>query len=262
MKTETEYGDPAVATRGEILRSTVGSQLHGVAIENQDDHDEMGVYIEPPEYVMGFLGERGDYIWRSQPEGARSGPGDTDLVMYSLKKFLGLAIKGNPTVLLPLFAPEQFIINCTTSGYAMRSLKHSFLSKQAVERFLGYMESQRQRMLGQSKRHVPNRPELIEKYGFDTKYASHAVRLAEQGLEIAKHGTLTLPMPEDTREEVLSIKKGEVPQSWVLSRVEALDAEIRKTLESNSPLPDRADIEKITAWAILAQRKHWGWLES
>ena len=48
-------------------------------------------------------------------------------------------------------------------------------------------------MLGQSKRNVPNRPELIEKYGWDVKYGSHALRLAYQGFEIASTGTLSLP---------------------------------------------------------------------
>lgn len=260
-KEHTEYGDPTVAINGEILRSTVGSQLHGIAIDGTDDHDEMAVYIEPPEYVLGFLNERGDYVWRSQPEGARSGPGDTDLVSYSLKKYLGLAYKGNPTALLPLFAPEEFLITCNEHGYAMRALRHSFLSKQAVERFLGYMESQRQRMLGQSKRHVPNRPELIEKYGFDVKYASHAVRLAEQALEIATYGTLTLPMPEVTRQEVISVKRGEVPQAYVLTKIERLDKEIREVLaDKDCPLPQEADVKSITDWAVGAQLKHWGFL--
>lgn len=48
-----EYGERGVALPNEILRSVVGSGLHGIAIEGTDDHDEMGVYIEPPEWVLG-----------------------------------------------------------------------------------------------------------------------------------------------------------------------------------------------------------------
>ena len=48
-----EYGDPQVALPNEILRSVVGSGVHGIAIAGTDDHDEMGVYIEPPEYLLG-----------------------------------------------------------------------------------------------------------------------------------------------------------------------------------------------------------------
>ena len=42
-----------------------------------------------------------------QPEGARSGAGDLDLVIYSLRKWARLAAQGNPTVLLLLFVPDD-----------------------------------------------------------------------------------------------------------------------------------------------------------
>lgn len=158
----------------EILRSVVGSGVHGIAIEGTDDHDEMGVYIEPPEWVLGVERQREDYIWRTQPEGVRSGHGDTDLVLYSLRKYLRLAIKGNPTVMLPLFAPEESLVVVTPLGEELRGMRNAVMSRLAVERFLGYMHSQHERMLGQSRRNVPSRPELIEKYGWDVKYGSHA----------------------------------------------------------------------------------------
>lgn len=101
-----QYGDPTIALPNEILRSVVGSGVRGIAIAGTDDH-EMGVYIELPKYVLGTDRHRDDYIWRTQPEGVRSGHGDTDLVLYSLRKYLRLAIKGNPTVMLPLFAPRS-----------------------------------------------------------------------------------------------------------------------------------------------------------
>ncbi len=116
MKGDVEYGDPEVALPNEILRSVVGSGVHGIAIEGTDDHDEMGVYIEPPEYVLGVTSRRDDYIWRTQPEGVRSGHGDTDLVLYSLRKYLRLALKGNPTVMLPLYAPEESLVVVTPLG--------------------------------------------------------------------------------------------------------------------------------------------------
>lgn len=147
-----EYGDAAVALPNEILRSVVGSGVHGIAIAGTDDHDEMGVYIEPPDRVVGLVSARPDYIWRTQPEGVRSGHGDTDLVLYSLRKFLRLAIKGNPTVLLPLYAPDSDLITVTPPGLELRSLRASFLSQLAVHRFLGYMHSQHERMLGGGRR--------------------------------------------------------------------------------------------------------------
>ena len=54
----------------------------------------MGVFIEPPEHVVGLRRPADHYAFRTKPEGARSGPGDTDLVTYSLRKYLRLAAKG------------------------------------------------------------------------------------------------------------------------------------------------------------------------
>lgn len=255
-----EYGDRAVALAGEILRSVVGSGVHGIAIAGTDDHDELGVYLEPEAHVLGVVRPREDYVWRSQPEGVRSGPGDTDLILYSLRKYLRLAVKGNPTVLLPLFAPAESLIVLTPLGAELRALRSAFLSQLAIERFLGYMHSQHQRMLGQSKRHVPNRPELIARYGWDVKYGSHALRLAYQGREIAETGSLTLPLVEAQRQRVLAVKRGEVARAEVSQEIAEVSAEVRRVLDlGRTPLPVQADLARIDDWARSAQRRHWGW---
>lgn len=44
----------AIAEESTILRCLVGSTVHGTAVEGQDDRDEMGICIEPPEYVIGL----------------------------------------------------------------------------------------------------------------------------------------------------------------------------------------------------------------
>lgn len=256
-----EYGDRAVALPNEILRSVVGSGVHGIAIAGTDDHDEMGVYIEPPAYVLGVERHREDFIWRTQPEGVRSGHGDTDLVLYSLHKYLRLAVKGNPTVMIPLFAPEESLVVVTELGRELRALRAAFLSQVAVQRFLGYMHSQHERMLGGSSGgRAPNRPELVERFGWDVKYGSHALRLAYQGHEIAAEGTLTLPLPEPQRERVLAVKRGEVARDEVSAEIADYEVRVRRVLETGaSPLPEVADLDAISDWAISAQRRHWGW---
>lgn len=258
----TEHGNREVALRGEILRTVVGSGVHGIAIAGTDDHDEMGVYIEPPGNVVGIGGSAQHYVFRTQPEGARSGPGDTDLVSYSLHKYLRLAAKGNPTALLPLYAPADAVITVTPIGEELRGLASKVLSRAAVRRFLGYLDAQRERLLGHSKGKVPNRPELVARYGYDVKYASHALRLAYQGLEVARDGRLTLPMPSVERERVLAVKRGDVTE---LSDVLAEIAEVRGQVEDllatgRTPLPDAPDFAAISDWAVGAHRRHWGWV--
>lgn len=258
----TEYGDRDIAMRGEILRTVVGSGVHGIAIAGTDDHDEMGVYVEPPETVLGMRAPAEHYVYRTQPEGARSRPGDTDLVMYSLRKYLRLAAKGNPTVLLVLYAPADSVLVCRPLGEQLRALAPAMLSQRAVRRFLGYMTSQRDRLLGRGRvGRLPKRPELVARFGYDVKYASHALRLAYQGLEIVRDGRLTLPMPEAERERVLRVKRGDVPVlAEVLDEIESVRQEIEYRLaEGLTPLPAEPDWDAISAWSANAHRQHWGW---
>lgn len=255
---QVEYGDAAVALPNEILRSVVGSGVHGIAIPGTDDHDELGVYVEPASYLLGVAEHREDYIWRTQPEGVRSGHGDTDLVLYGLRKYLRLAVKGNPTVLLPLFAPETDLVTVTPLGRELRERRTWFLSQQAVRRFLGYMASQRDRMLGQ-RGGAPSRPELVAQHGWDTKYGSHALRLAIQGHEIAAAGTLTLPMPREPRERVLAVKRGEVARDEVVDEIAGLERRVEALLaDGRCELPELAPVPAISAWSVEAHRRHWG----
>lgn len=73
----------AIAQRGCILRGIVGSTVHGLSNAGTDDRDEMGVCIEPAEYIAG-LRPFEHWVYRTQPEGAPSGPGDLDLTIYQL----------------------------------------------------------------------------------------------------------------------------------------------------------------------------------
>lgn len=259
-ETQTEHGDADIARGGEILRTEVGSGLHGTAIAGSADHDEMGVFVEPPECVIGLAGPMDHYVWRTRPEGHRSGHGDTDLVMYSVRKFLDLACAGNPTVLLPLFAPAESVYTATELGEELRRLAPAFLSQRAVRRFVGYLDGQVDRLLGRGRQSaVPNRPEVVERYGYDVKYAAHALRLSYQGLEIARHGRLTLPMPAAERDHVLRVKTGGVPRMQeVLDDIAAVRAQIVDLLESDAtPLTTEADRDRISAWSIEAHRRHW-----
>lgn len=259
MNWATKYGDEELATKNEILRTVVGSGVHGIAIEGTDDHDEMGIYVAPVEHLLGVREYRDDFTARTQPEGARSGPGDTDLIIYSLRKYLKLALKGNPTALLPLYAPEESLLRVTELGSQLRDIRGLFLSRNAVERFLGYMVAQHERMMGGGRRsRVPTRPELIEKYGWDVKYGSHALRLAYQGREIATTGYLSLPLVELERQRILAIKRGEVAQIDVGEEIADIEDNVRRLIRDNQlAVPEKADIATIQAWAIDAHVYMW-----
>jgi predicted nucleotidyltransferase len=80
-----------------------GSELHGAKVKDTDDLDIYGVYLEPPELVLGL--EKSDFfVWSTAGNERRNGPDDIDVCLYSLRKWAGLAAKGNPTALHFLFA--------------------------------------------------------------------------------------------------------------------------------------------------------------
>ena len=250
-----------IAENNTILRVQVGSGLHGVSIEGTDDRDEMGVCIEPPECVIG-LEKFEQYQYRTQPEGVRSGPGDLDLVIYSLRKWARLAAQGNPTVLLMLFAPEHEWCNPVLPvtdhywrGRELQGNKDLFISKECGRRFQGYLSAQKDRMLGLRSQRT-NRPELIDLYGFDTKFAYHAIRLGLQGKELLETGHITLPMPEPYRSILRELRKGAYSKQYALDWIDDLQDGLA-VLTEKVDLPEQADMMKLNRWLIDTYTDWW-----
>jgi predicted nucleotidyltransferase len=261
-----------IAERGLILRTQVGSGVHGTSISGQDDRDEMGICLEPPEFVTGLArvpnGINGEglsvhfeqyerhTVW-DKPGGLanRSGAGDLDVVIYSARKWARLALAGNPTVLLVLFVPDEEVVFRNETGAELVENAHRFVSKPAAQRFLGYLQGQKAAMTGEVGAHT-NRPELVAIHGYDTKYAMHALRLGYQGVELLTSGRITLPVPEPYREYLRSIRRGEVELEEVIEAVSAAEAELIRLKES-STLPDEPDRKWVDEWLHCSHLKYW-----
>ena len=250
-----------IAERGLILRGTVGSTAHGLHLTGTDDRDEMGVAVEPPDRVIG-LTEFEQHIHRTAEERLRHDPaadqryrgrtppseaGDLDLTVYSLRKFAKLAANGNPTVQILLFVEPLFV---NRWGLRLRENAHLFASKEAGARFLGYLQAQRERLLGQRGQMRVTRSELIERHGYDTKFAMHAVRLGYQGVEYLETGRLTLPMGAG-REYCMSVRLGQVPLTEVVGVLEDLERQLSVLTYGRDSLPEtvsgRRDYSKGTS---------------
>ena len=253
--------------RGTILRATVGSTVHGLHHGGQDDRDEMAVFVEPPEYLVGLSRAptmRGGlyglehFVERTQPEGVRSGPGDLDLVAYSLRKYVRLVLKGHPTILLLLFVPEEDLLVKTELGEELRSLRPALLSRRAGRGYLGYLRGQKERLLGTRGQKRVNRPELVDAHGYDTKYAMHAARLGHQGLELLETGWLTLPMPEPARSRVMAIRRGERSFEAAIAEIDEVERRLAAALE-RTVLPDEPDWKRVDAFLVQAYRRAWKW---
>lgn len=243
-----------------ILRATTGSTIHGLNLPGKDDLDEMGVCVEDLDEFGGFH-EFEQFIYRSAAEregrhDAPSQPGDLDLTIYSLRKFLRLAMHGNPTVVNLLFIPPSMCSVRNSNGAHLQELAPLIISRQAGKRFLGYMEAQRQRLLGERGQKKTNRPELEAAHGFDTKYAMHILRLGFQGVELLNYGRITFPLPEKERSFVFSVRKGEVPLQDVLTKAGDLERELKDLLD-NSPLRESPDEARVQEWMLETYFQAW-----
>lgn len=249
-----------IAEESTILRTLVGSGVHGLSIADTDDRDEMGVCVEPKNYVVG-LDTFEQYIHRTAEDrtgikDTRSGPGDLDLTIYSLRKWMRLALNGNPTVLTPLFTPMEHVVSINVLGEALRAGKSFILSRQAGYRFLGYLNGQRERMVNGTVGKRVNRPELIEKYGFDTKFAGHAVRLGVQGVELLETGDLALPMTEPWRSWIVDLRQGKHTLQEAITTITFLEERL-KTLVTTSDLPEYPDRVKANEFLAAAYDYVW-----
>ena len=244
-----------IADQGTICAAWSVRACTALPSRGQDDRDEMGVCIEPPEYVIG-LRRFDQYIFRTQPEGTRSGPGDLDLTVYSLRKWMRLALAGNPTVLLPLFVSEADVVEMTDLGEELRARSDMIVSRVAGKRFLGYLSSQRERMLGTRGRRHTNRPELVEEYGFDTKFAMHMVRLGIQGVELLESGRISLPVAEPWLTWLRDLRQGKHSKQEALDAASELERQLGVLIDT-SPLPIRPDTRAANEWLVGAYQRGW-----
>ena len=73
-----------IAEAGMILRVQVGSGVHGTSVTGQDDRDEMGLCLEPAQYVTGLAASQLAPTPTTPPSSSSSTnatPPGTDLVV-------------------------------------------------------------------------------------------------------------------------------------------------------------------------------------
>jgi predicted nucleotidyltransferase len=237
-----------------LLIAEVGSTAHGISVpETGDDLDLTVIRMEPFEELITGPVSRQSMMIRTQPEGMRSRMGDIDLNVYTLRKFVSLARSGNPSILGVLFSPTLYLERTPLNLAARTQLGKYIASKKAGTAYLGYMNQQIERWQGKLGQKSVSRPELVEKYGFDTKYAAHVIRLGYQGIQYMREGRLTLPMDLNLAQEIVALRTGHFSEGeasqWALS----VKADLEMAIE-NSPLPLMAS-PGVDRWVSAVYRK-------
>ena len=263
------------AEKGVILKILAGSHIHGLNVATSDKDIE-AIVVEPIDQTVRIgnpwenIEQIGHYTYCEdahisdlhRPEECKACIRQPDVKYFSLRKWCRMAANGNPNFLLMLFAPKENILKMDAIGSRCREMKDLFISKRAIKSHLGYMQGQCQRMLnhqntfGSGQGRGKPRFELIEKFGYDTKFAMHLLRLGMQGLELANSGKISLPMPEPDKRGLLEVRHGEWPLAAVLTMADGLETKMKNAFDS-CPLPEKPDLDTIDKWMQTTYLREW-----
>jgi len=213
--------------------------MHGAKVEGAEDTDWYGLFIEPPEKALGL--DSMQHFVATTGDGTGNVPSDVDVTFYSLRKWAQLAAKGNPTILGFLFVKKAY--SCPYWLIFKEKAKHLLVAKSQLSAFIGYGEGQRKRLIGEAGQKNVKRTALESEFGYDTKYAMHALRLCQEGIEFARTGHITYPRPNAA--ELIDVRLGKYSlddiNKWIAEEIEAL-----KQAQDASPLPPTIDRDKVS----------------
>jgi len=224
-----------------ILRGYRGSIAYNTYEEKttHDDKDIMGIYIPPEDVIFGIrnmetiermmdekLSQKRTIVW--------------DIVYYSLPKYLNLILKQNPNVIMLLWLAEKHYIKKTKLGEKLINARDQLVSKQCYQSFCGYAHGQLHRMTHHhpTGRMGAKRKELVERFGYDVKNASHLIRLLKMGVETLLTGEMIVERPDNNM--LLEIKRGE----WSLKKVLDYSDKLFQLMDEayvKSPLPNKVN---------------------
>ena len=230
---EGVIGDTSLAAQGSqlfdrvIFQCIIGSQAYGLA-DGESDIDRRGFYLPPAELHWSLYGV---------PEQLECH--ETQEAYWEIQKFLVLALKANPNVLECLYSP--LVEKATPLAEELLEMRDIFLSRLVYPTYNGYVMSQFKKM----------QADIRNQRQVKWKHVMHLIRLLISGISVLREGFVSVRADEH-REQLLAIKRGEMPweetEKWRL----ALHAEFDKALEETT-LPERPDYEKANGFLIKAR---------
>lgn len=240
-----------------------GSWAYGNATE-KSDFDIYGFCIPPAEVIFPHLrgnipgfDENDKKFEQYNLQNVLIKNKECDFSIYNIAKYFYLCSNCNPNMIDSLFIPEECIINTSEIGKLVISNKEIFLSKKAYHTFSGYASSQKNKIL-HKKNTKGKRTEIIEKFGWDTKFGSHLIRLLLECKEIFQEGTLTL---NKNALEISKIREGFYTEKEILEWSDNLQKELDELYISSKKIPDRIRHQDIKNLLIKCLEDAYGSLD-
>lgn len=226
-----------------ILIGMTGSYAYGTNVETSDK-DYKGICIPPIDYYLG-LNSFNEYN-TSGGKNFKNTKDDVDINILHLSKFVRDCLQGVPNNIELLFLEEEFYVKKTSIGQKLIDNRHLFLSKRIRNRFGGYARSQMEKMRN-NKSNGAARQDLINAYGYDTKFFAHAVRLLTSAIEILTTGDFKTLRPNASY--LIKCRKGLYTFEEAITVLEKLELELEQAYQA-SILPDEPDTEGINKLLI------------
>lgn len=228
------YESPPLGTTV-ILRTLNGLSVHGLNTSDKEERDEeFALGIEPP----------GMHRWCITPNHpGRDGASRVEGWTESLKSFCFRALRGNHTLLVPLFAPDSAILSRTELGRELLARRSLFISRRFGESFWADIYRCQSHMDKASSDPEANQPESISR----SIEAVDFVRLSYQGLEFMTHGYLSLPMKSEPRQHILAIRAGQYSGKEILAMGDELFNQFKQSVHRTG-LPENPDEQAIAAF--------------
>ena len=228
-----------------ILLTHTGSKAYGTFVEGKSDIDYKGVCIPPEEYYLGL--DRFDNFDSTGGKNFKTKEGQVDVTVIHISKFVRDALVGVPNNLEILFTDPQDILRVNDFGRELITHRQDFLSKAIKHKFGGYAHSQVKKLQIKNSNGT-GRQDLIEKFKYDTKFASHAVRLLTAAIEILTTGTFTTKRPN--AKELLAIRNGKYTEDEIMKIILDLDVELEELYTKTNKVPHTPDYSKINKWLV------------
>ena len=244
----------------------MGSVAYGVSSDTSD-LDIYGFCIPPKHIIFPHLngeifgfGTQTERFEQYQQHHVKdsSARKEYDLTIYNIVKYFQLCMQNNPNMIDSLFIPRRCILHSTQVGEHVRENRKLFLHRGSWHKFKGYSYSQVHKMKIKNPEPGSTRFEMVQKYGFDCKFAYHVVRLLNEVEQILTEHDLDL---QRNREQLKSIRNGEWTEEQIIKYFEDKEKQLEKVY-SESSLQYGPDENKIKNILLECLEMHYGSIEN
>jgi len=181
-------------------------------------------------------------------------------------RFLGYAISQKHKMVIKLdnyeklLEADRILSNCQDEKFLLELLPNPLFAKRRDVIRIADINvpatatvKRARKIIGQRLAKFGSRKELVSKYGFDTKFASHLIRLLLEGKELLSTGNLILPL--QYADLIKDIRYGKYDLNKLLELSEELEKDIEE-LYNSSELPNRPNYTIVEQFVIDVHLSH------